>query len=487
MPATSNTRPWFLLLLPLFFVFHGWAGNFHFVSEKTAVLLFVIYSFSAIGLAFLFYLVSKKILHAAIMAAIVIGVHFFFGPLHDAVKELFGPLLTKYSYFLIVLLILVILLWFLLRKMELKRIAVYLNLLFLLLITLDVILLFFQGKKKDELSISSFIKENKVCDTCKKPDIFFIILDGYAGSRQLSQQFSFSNAVFFDALKKSGFKVIDESNSNYDSSPTSVASLFNMEYLDSNRTAEMRKTGHKHAFDKINKNKLTEFLIANGYVIYNNSVFRLAGKPSPTGGSFIPSNAKLVNGNTLIARLEKDVLMNVATKLKLNFYLKKYIYAAQKDNNRIYELTVNAAKENNRPKFVYAHFMMPHHPYYNKADGSSYTFDELVSMPYSDKGAYLSYLQYTNQKILDLVNAIIRNSSSSPVIAVLSDHGFRYFQEGKYEDYAFSNLLSIRLPSGDYRNFPDTMTNVNFFSSLLNTQFGLDLSMKKDSSAVIEF
>jgi hypothetical protein len=186
--------------------------------------------------------------------------------------------------------------------------------------------------------------------------------------------------------------------------------------------------------------------------------------------------------------MEKDVFINLATKLNFKPYLRKFIYATGKDNETVYNLTSqlrSTAKE--KPKFVYTHLMMPHHPYYYKENGEPYSFQHLSGMPYSDTAAYVSYLKYTNRKVLQLIDSIIAHSSSPPLITLLSDHGFRYFREGSYGDYAFSNLLSVKLPSGNYSQFSDTMTNVNFFRAVMNSQFGTRLPLLKDSTSIIEF
>src|SRR5687768_9367740 len=92
-------RPFFLFLFPIFFVFHGFTENFYFVSVKSALLLSCIYTFSSLLLTALFYLFSKRLLHAALMAALVMAFNFFFGYVHDLIKEAAGgTFLEKYSF-----------------------------------------------------------------------------------------------------------------------------------------------------------------------------------------------------------------------------------------------------------------------------------------------------------------------------------------------------------------------------------------------------
>jgi hypothetical protein len=230
------------------------------------------------------------------------------------------------------------------------------------------------------------------------------------------------------------------------------------------------------------------FLKAHGYTVFNYSIFKVMGQAAPIGGSFVPANARLINDNTLTSRLRKEVFINIATKLNLKSYLKRSLYAAKRDNDKLYGLTVeNARSATGLPKIIYTHFMMPHHPYYYNEYGVFRNFEELSKIPLSDTAAYLSYLKFTNQKILSLVDSILDHSEKPPVIVVMSDHGFRYFSGKDYNQFAFSNLLSIHLPGKDYSGIPDTMTNVNLFRTILNKTFHQTFPMLKDSSRVVEF
>jgi hypothetical protein len=360
----------------------------------------------------------------------------------------------------------------------------YLNIVFILLLVIEIFSLGSQAIFKKKAAPESFAGFTSICDTCQKPDIYIILLDGYAGAEQLNDIFHYDNSPFSDSLKLRGFKVVKKSNSNYDSSPSSVASTLNMEYLDSAEVENMRKNGHRDAFTRINNNRLMSFLQANGYDVFNYSIFKVAGQAAPIGGAFVPANTRLVNGNTLVSRLEKDVFLNLATRFHLDSYVKKQLYAANRDNERLTQK--NVMTRSSRPKIIYTHLMMPHHPYYYDENGKARPFEELNNMPLNDTVAYLSYLKYTNKKILELVDHILSNSPSPPVITVMSDHGFRYFN-GEYNKYAFSDFLSIHTPGRNYDQFSDTMTNVNFFSRLLNNSFQQQLPLQIDTSFKVDF
>lgn len=481
--------PWFLFLLPVFFVFHGFIYNFYFVTIKGALALTGIYIFCSLVLMGLFYLLLRKVQHAAIMSTFIMSFQLFFGYIQDLVNEHFAnTFLTKYTFLAGAFLLLTILLFFYIRKKSgFSRLCRYLNILFLLLILIDAITFIAGPLLSPRRDFSTYIPAHP-CRDCAKPDIYIIMLDGYAGTRELNQIFTFDNHNFIDSLSQRGFRTIPDSRSNYNSTPYSVASILNMEYLSTADTAGGRKNGIKNSFTRINENKLVYFLKNHGYDFYNYSIFRVAGQAAPTGGSFVPSNTKLITKTTFLSRLEKDVLLPVATKYNLKWYLKKSLYATKKDNDKIYALTENISQDpSKKPKLIYTHLMMPHHPYYYDEKGNERPFEVLNPMPLSDQKAYITYLQYTNKEILKLVDHILSHSASPPVIALLSDHGFRHFDINTDHQLAFSNLLSLHLPGGDYSRFRDSMTTVNFFGTLMNTLFRQEFRIQKDTTFEISF
>ena len=66
-----------------------------------------------------------------------------------------------------------------------------------------------------------------------KPDIYYIILDGYSRDDTLQDFFSYDNSEFLQSLKEMGFYVALCSQSNYAQTQLSLSSSSNMEYLQS--------------------------------------------------------------------------------------------------------------------------------------------------------------------------------------------------------------------------------------------------------------
>src|SRR6266540_6737852 len=140
-----GTKPAFVFLLPVFFVFHGFTENFDFISLKVMFFLLALYFAISLVLVLLSRLFFRNFYKAALMTFFIMSVQFFFGSVHDILKKAFaGAFITKYGFLIPVLFILLILLIIILRKRKKSffKTTLYLNLLFFLLLVIDVASLF---------------------------------------------------------------------------------------------------------------------------------------------------------------------------------------------------------------------------------------------------------------------------------------------------------------------------------------------------------
>ena len=94
--------------------------------------------------------------------------------------------------------------------------------------------------------------------------------------------------------------------------------------------------------------------------------------------------------------------------------------------------------------------MIPHHPYYFDSNGDSLPLKKLLLFKNTNSDDYIEYLKYGNKKILQLVDQILANSPTPPVIMLLSDHGFRHPAKNIDRKYDFMNLNAIYLPGKNY-------------------------------------
>jgi len=204
----------------------------------------------------------------------------------------------------------------------------------------------------------------------------------------------------------------------------------------------------------------------------------LADKNKAVYNPFYPTKRTLFTFQTLIKRFEKNVGFNFASSKKIESIIKQQYY----NNELIDSLTRITAIENSGPKFVYSHLFIPHHPFYFDRNRKEIPLEKLTDSFTMNKSAYIDYLIYSNKKILELIDHIKSSSRKPPVIILISDHGFRQLPADTDHKYYFMNLNSVFLPNNNYSGFYEGMSNVNELRVILNSQFGQQLPLLKDST-----
>ena len=481
-----SSLPFFLALLPLFYFQHALLENFAPALIPDAVYLFLIHLGIAFALALICRLLYKQLNKAALASFSLLIVYFFFSSVQKLLTGLPGGHFTsRYVFLLPVFILAILLVFYFLKRTDRKlfEFSRYLNLLLLLLIVIDFI-----GLLKSQKTFNQRIEQTnqpplqlRICDTCSKPDIYLIVLDEYAGDQQLKEQFRFDNSYFDSSLSQRGFHIVKNSRSNYNSTVYSMASLFNMSYL-KGITQNKEETYRDILFSRelALKNPVTKFLNQQlGYHIYNLSFLDL-GPQKRLVQNILTTNKTILSGATLYQKLRFTFGAKLASQKKL-----EEIKLRELRDNQKTETSLRAAiKDPTKPKFVYAHFNLPHWPYYFDSTGKQLNI-EITDAHKADKKAYIQYLQYTNQYVLKLIDEIKAGSSNPPVIFLISDHGFRQFAEKTDKNYYFMNLNAVFLPSQNYNSFYEGMSNVNLFRTFLNTQFHQNLPMLADSSVFI--
>ena len=74
----------------------------------------------------------------------------------------------------------------------------------------------------------------RLTDSASRPDIYYIIPDGYPSDSWLLDAMNYDNSEFTKALEERGFTVVKHTQSNYGATLVSLASILNMQYFDSN-------------------------------------------------------------------------------------------------------------------------------------------------------------------------------------------------------------------------------------------------------------
>lgn len=482
-------KNYFLFLLPVFFVWHGYTENAVVVPAADALVLLLQYLVATALLWLLFFTAFRSWRRSALFCFALLCYQFFFGPVHDFLKSVFGDSLpTKYAFILPLSLIAFVILFIYLRRKKLSfaRFARYANLLLVVLILVDLVNFVRHLPAAPEMQRPKGFSD---CDSCKRPDIYLIVADEYAGHAELSDVFHYDNSGFENALRQRGFFIVPSSKSNYNSTPFSMASMLDMRFIEGIEEIYRNKKGQDKAYSIINRNTTLDFLRYKDYEIRNYSIFSLDNDPPLRAQGLLVTGVRRITTQTFLSRANRDIAFNLVTKLNIGFLKQKVLNVDLRNNEFFIEKLKREAglAAEKKPKFVYTHLMMPHYPFYYDSLGNRLHLEDF--MPATDAGRqqqYVSYLKYANAKFLELVDRIQQHVSRPTIIVLMGDHGFREFVGPIDRKYHFMNLNAVYLPSRNYAGFYEGMSNVNQFRTIFNAEFGQQLPMLKDSTSDLE-
>jgi hypothetical protein len=323
-----------------------------------------------------------------------------------------------------------------------------------------------------------------------KPDIYYIILDGFARQDVLKRYYNEDNAWFLDSLQSLGFRINPESRANYGQTLMSLASSLNTSYLEelvpqSERVAEDRRVlpeliQHNAVFDYLKTQGYRIVCIASGY-----SGTEVRGCDEYLAPTISVND---VENDYLEASLVRIVLDLVSPGWQGKFQRGRILFALN---------SLPIALHSTSPKMVFAHIVAPHPPFVFGPEGE--IEDDVVPLLFDDGTSYVEragkqeyinryrrQIRFVEHAILKTLRTLLSMSTSEPLIILQSDHG-----SGLTADWSHpSNTdLSERLPilnafyvpTGDTGLQP-TKTPVNTFRRLFNHYFAAGMPELPDSS-----
>jgi hypothetical protein len=336
---------------------------------------------------------------------------------------------------------------------------------------------------------SMWEKDLQPIDTNKRdlPDIYYIILDGYGRSDILEDIYDLNNEDFISFLESKGFYIAQESRANYSQTGLSLTSSLNLTYLDELSQQVGRQSAN---LSPIKAN------------IEDNLVFYQLRQAGYTVVSF-SSGYILTDINTadqfLASQKTPDSFQNILinnTPLSMFLLGKQYDWHRQRINYA-FQMLPEISQEN-QPTIVFAHILAPHPPFvfgpngetinpprkYGIHDGSH--FMEVANREEYVDG-YRDQLTYITEATKNVIERILDNSSTQPVIIIQGDHGpgslldhENLEQTNLGERMSILNAYLMSEVNSDLL-YPN-ITPVNSFRLLFNAYLGTNYSLLEDRS-----
>jgi len=481
--------PWFLFLLPVFFVFHGYVENFPHIRAFDCIPLLGLYLLATLICFFIFRLLLRDNIKAALMASFIMAFYLFFGAFHDFFREN-NIFLHRYSIILPLFLIMATGLFILLKKKPpFIRAGKFLTWLLLIYLVVDSATLVWNNiTRKDAGKMISALPDDtfRKCDGCPAPDIYLLLFDEYTSNKTLKDTYHYDNSSLDTFLQREHFHIQANSRSNYFFTPFSMASIFNMSYLSHLKDPQnVSSNDYIDILDPRRPAAVIRFLERQGYTVVNNSSFDLPGNPSSLEQPFIPVKTRLITNRTLFHYLMRDIgwwfVKHFTNEQMLAENEAAMVY---RGNTAAIQKTLEASSTTaGKPRFVYMHVFMPHGPFLFDSLGARRKIEPATLQADStDPSGYLNYIPYTNRHAQMLISSIKKNTMGKAVIIFLSDHGYRFPPFfGRNERVFFDNQNAVYYPDGDYRLLYDSISTVNEFRVMFNKLFDQRLPLLKDS------
>jgi len=502
-------HPFLLAVYPTLFLL---AFNVDEIAPQKALRSLVISLLSSIILVLALRLITRDWHRAGLLSSLFIILFFSYGHIYQLFKglTLVGVALGRHRY-LVSLWALFLgagIWWIKYRLREPHRITNYLNIVAIIALALPIynILVFLARPaadfRTDRIQRSQDSQATHYITGDQLPDIYYIILDGYARADVLLEVFGYDNSEFLNFLTEKGFYIAQDSRSNYAQTRLSLASSLNIEYInhltgpteDNPRGSELGKL--------IKESQIRTFLRGLGYRMVS---FSSGYAPteienadiylSPAESTINEFEILLLSNSLGRVLMEKSPAFNLIARGKYDplMYLPYTTHRA-----RILYTFEHLADIPTipGPKFVFVHILAPHPPFvfgqngeeiesnpvYSLADGSYFqgTRDEYIS-------GYRNQLIYLNKLLEKAIGELITRSKTPPIIILQGDHGSGAFVDwGSVDRTCLKERMSILnaylLPGGGKSYLYSSITPVNSFRVVFDAYFGTNLGLLEDKS-----
>jgi hypothetical protein len=313
----------------------------------------------------------------------------------------------------------------------------------------------------------------------EKPDIYYVVPDGYTNSNTLNYIYGFDNDQFLGFLREKGFHVEENGVSNYALSFLSLASSLNMTHLrDLARRMGRHSNDRTTVYNMLKNSRVLRTLQAAGYTSFH---FRTVYGPTSTN-RFADVNVHCGRWweSELYQSLMKTTLLYPFWSRFLKGQLPSRGEAGRTECKFRHLRTLG--KTSDSPIFALAHIVPPHPPL--DADGES---------PWKDRKRYLNRLQDVNQYLKAFVREVIGPNRRPAVVIIQGDHGPK--STGRHPNplntpspsdtlvrERMGILNAYYLPGNCKNQLPDSVTPVNSFRVVLNCYFGTEYDLLPNRS-----
>jgi hypothetical protein len=334
--------------------------------------------------------------------------------------------------------------------------------------------------------------EQETRPAATRPNIYYIILDGYGRADVLKENYSYDNTELLTYLKEKGFYVTDKSYANYAQTPLSLTSTLNLDYIQ-NLLGPLDETSNDRLLLKYSyqHNQVARFLKGRGYsFVAFSSGYSYTEMES--ADVYLMNEAWSEFQNLFINTTPIPLVLDYSPSLTQNNLHRRRILS-------IFDGIPQTAQLK-PPLFVFAHILAPHPPFVFGEDGQSINDDRRFTLTdgthymftyKADRADYIKnykrQLTFINKKLISTIDTLLANSPTPPIIIIQGDHG-----PGSKLDWSkpddtntdFKERMAILnayyLPDHNYEQLYEGISPVNSFRVIFNHYFDQDYPLLED-------
>lgn len=469
----TTFHPILFALIPTLFIL---VNNLAEIDYRDIFLpLLVIVAISS-ALWFIVKIILKNIVKSALIISLGLVLFFLYGHYYNLVNEFAKQLgFGNHRYLLIPFIIAFVVgtIYLVRTRRPLNNANTIANVISLAIVSIILVnMVTFEFQNADVL-----LEKNNHVELMKPenpPDVYYIILDKYAGAITLKELFNYDNSEFLDFLKNRGFQIADESYSNYPNTRNSITSSLNMDYIHNLVDVPTNYTSKRPL----------NYLVANNEVMKN---FKSLDYEIVTldGGWTITKSFSIADRNLCSQEfVNYDVINQIFETSMLNPISVELSYDQVRESRLcVFAELSEIGARSEKPAFVFTHMILPHEPILFGENGEPINPDSLILKLDTGEGIsaeYIAQLKFTNKKVQNAIDKILKSSETEPIIIIQSDHGYNsgidWYYAYENDDpvmiaQAMRNFNAYHLPQEGRSAFYDDITPVNTFRLIFNEYF----------------
>ena len=320
-----------------------------------------------------------------------------------------------------------------------------------------------------------------------RPDVYYLILDGFARGDVLRDVFGYDLEPFLKGLEARGFYVARRSTSNYGQTPLSLASSLNAAYLD--ELVDLDETAIGEVGPLIGNGAVVRTFRREGYKFVT---FATGFRQTEHPGADVYLTPRRTIGGFHRMILDATPLWWLPSDLTEVIKAGDPYAQARERTLYLFDRLPEVARDPS-PTFTLAHVLSPHPPFLFDEAGNdvsprqkSYFLNDgnVYLGHYGDAGSYVAgygpQAAYLVRRVEEVVDRILAASPEPPVIIIQSDHGSgsRLNTESVEltdQKERMSILNAYLFPGRDYHALDPRITPVNSFRVVFDTLFGARL------------